>query len=508
MDSRDKRWRDALHRAFHYPQSRAYRAVEVVVWSLIFFSVALFGVELSLSDDHPYRAALSLIDWCVLGLFVVEIALRVASYRPPTVAFFAMEGIGAARAEVWGRLAYCFQPMMLVDILTVMALVPALRGLRALRLLRLLRTKRLFRYHSPIVGLSQSLRDNRLLYLMVFSVLAALTVIGGVSMTLVERGINPRLVSLGDGLWWALVTITTVGFGDIFPYTTLGRVIGSVLMIAGMFTLALFAGVVGSTLLHSFLALRKEQFRMSSYVNHVVICGYDPGARMLLDALLVEFAEKEATELVIFADCERPPDVPSRYIWIEGDPTKESELDKARVVCANAVIIVGLRALAPQQADATTILTAFTVRRYLKSKPETQRRRQPLYIVAEVLDAENVDHAYAAGVNEVIETTKLGFSLLAHAVTMPGASAVMAQVAAHGAHSVYVGRVPEDLALPASFGALSQQIKQQLDALVIGLRDTDSGEELLNPPDREPVERKHALIYLARSPVLPLVGAA
>ena len=113
-------------------------------------------------------------------------------------------------------------------------------------------------------------------------------------------------------------------------------------------------------------------------------------------------------------------EVPHQFTWVSGDPTKESELDKVRLDHASAAIIVGSRDMIPQQADAITILTAFTIRRYLRQKDSHGHRVRPLYIVAEVLDAENVDHARTAGADEVIETNRLGFSLLAHAIVMPG----------------------------------------------------------------------------------------
>ena len=69
-------------------------------------------------------------------------------------------------------------------------------------------------------------------------------------------------------------------------------------------------------------------------------------------------------------------------------------------IAASAVVIIGSRALLPQQADANTILTAFTVRRYLSQQTGHQERKRALYVIAEVLDEENVEHARTAGVDE------------------------------------------------------------------------------------------------------------
>ena len=143
-----------------------------------------------------------------------------------------------------------------IDIITVLAVVPALRGLRAMRLLRLLRTLRVWRYSSPFLGFTRAFQENALLYVLAFSTLGTEVLVGGVTITQAERGYDSAITSFSDGMWWALVTLTTVGYGDMTPVSPLGKSIGSVLMVAGMFTLALFAGIVGQTLLSTVLTIR------------------------------------------------------------------------------------------------------------------------------------------------------------------------------------------------------------------------------------------------------------
>ena len=493
-----QRARDLLHTAFHRPDTQLYRWTSGLIWTAIIVSIGMLVAE-AVFDLEPEPVWYVLIDRAILGFFALEIALRVVSYRPPAVHFFSRRGARRLVPHVTGRLLYCLQPLNLVDILSVLALVPALRSLRVLRLLRLLRGVKLSQTETPFTGLFRAFKENGLLYGFGFALLGVSTIVGGWSLYLAERKTNPDVAGVTDGLWWALVTLTTVGYGDISPETALGRSIGGVLMILGMFTLALFAGIVGSTILQSVISIREEQFRMSGKVNHIVICGYDLGARMLLDVLVEEVSDKNR-EIIIFAPQERPKDVPAAYTWIDGDPTKESELGKARMSQASAVMIVGRRDVPPQSADAQTILTAFTIRRWLKRQEATAMRAKPLYIVAEILDEENVEHARTAGADEVIETTLLGFSLLAHAVEMPGTASIMGRVAATGHNSLYVGRSP---AGATTFGELSRRIKSTMGALVIGIRDPDTHVDTLNPPDSTPVAAHMHLVYLAETSVLP-----
>lgn len=494
-----KRLFNHLHSAFHEPDTRIYKITSRIVWVLVALSILLLVVDIALGEkDQP--AWLLWADRAVLGFFAVEISLKVWSYRPPSVHFFTRTASERVIPQITGRIFFCLQPLNLVDIMSTLALVPALRGLRLLRLLRLLRGVKLSRYNSPFQSLIHAFRDHGLLFGFGFGLLSVATFIGGWSLYLVEGSTHDGLSSPTDGMWWALVTLTTVGYGDISPETTLGRVIGGTLMIMGMFVLALFAGIVGHALLNAVLSISQEQFRMSGYINHIVICGYDPGSRMLL-SVLDQDPSTHNTDIVIFAPTERPQDIPTHFIWLQGDPTKESELHKARITYASSVIIVGARDRSPQIADATTILTTFTIRSFIERQRENAHRSSPLYIATEILDAENVDHARAAGANEVIETTWVGFSLLAHAVAEPGTAEIMSRIAAAGSQNLYVGR--SFLTEPRSFSSTATQLHEEHDAMLLGYQDPSSRQDVLNPSRDTVLQPSMHLIYLAEKSVLP-----
>ena len=96
----------------------------------------------------------------------------------------------------------------------------------------------------------------------------------------------------------------------------------------------------------------------------------------------------------------------------------------------------------------------------------------------------------------------MGFSLLSHAVSMPGTAAIMSQVASIGAQSIFVASPPADIPVPTSFSDVVQHIKRSSGALVIGVRNPKTGEHVVNPADTTKIDRDSQLIYLAERPVL------
>ncbi len=491
---------DLLVSAFHRPATRSYRWTQWASWALIVLSLLLFASELLWPALWQEPSWLRMVDRVILGFFAAELLLRVLTWVPPQLDFYQLSPAQRLRLHITARLDYLLQPLNMVDLFAVLSLHPALRSLRALRLLRLLRSARLFEFNNPFRALTRALHDNRHLFYFGQSFLGLTIVVGGLTLYLAEATVNPGLRTPADGMWWALVTISTVGFGDITPVTLVGRIVGAVLMIASMFTLAFFAGTVGTTLIGAVINLRQEQFRMGGHVGHTIVIGYDSGSAMLLHLLLDQLPD-EREELVIISDRERPPEVPPRYSWVRGDPTKESELRKVRLEHASKVVVVASREESPQRADALTLMELFTLRSYVAHHLTLKRRADSLYVVAEILDTENVHHARAAGADEVIESTRLGFSMMAHALAAPGTASIMSSVVAAESQTLFVDAwTPPPGSQPSTFLEWRLLVRKHTGALVIGIR-TDEGDRV-NPPDPTPVPPGTRLIYLADDDVL------
>jgi voltage-gated potassium channel len=179
-----------------------------VSWELFMAALALFYVAVGLANDQQDASALQGIEVGLTVLFLAEFAIR----------------LGAARDR--GR----YLRSHWID---AAALAPPIRGLRALRLLRLLRLLRSFAgLYRAAMHVDRVARHRAFAWLVV----AWLAVMGICSAALyaIEHGINAAVNSPFDALWWGVVTLASVGYGDVVPVTPEGRLVAMVLMLLGI----------------------------------------------------------------------------------------------------------------------------------------------------------------------------------------------------------------------------------------------------------------------------------
>lgn len=157
------------------------------------------------------------------------------------------------RGAVRGRLRWMGTPLAVVDLLAIlpfylpMGVALDLRFLRVLRLLRLVRVLKLARYSKAIRSMGRVFRAKRQELVMTLFLVGVLLVVSSSLMYLAEHEAQPEdFSSIPHTLWWAVITLTTVGYGDAVPITPLGRALGAVIALLGIGMIALPAGILGS----------------------------------------------------------------------------------------------------------------------------------------------------------------------------------------------------------------------------------------------------------------------
>ena len=219
------------------------RTFDHVVKSLIVFSVVSYSIE-TLPDLSPrMRHLLYVLEMAVVIIFTVEYALRIYV---------------ADR-----KLAYVFSLLGLIDLLAILPFYILLggadsRAVRAMRLLRIARTLKLIRYNQAVDRLLRAVVIAKEEIVLFFSLTAISLYLAASGIHFFESDVQPdKFGSIFHGLWWAVVTLTTVGYGDVYPITTGGRLFTFLILMIGMGIIAVPPGIISSALSKA----RQEQDR-------------------------------------------------------------------------------------------------------------------------------------------------------------------------------------------------------------------------------------------------------
>lgn len=157
---------------------------------------------------------------------------------------------------LWGRLRYALSPYMLIDLVAILPFYVAMMGdmrmLRALRLLRFLRLIKLTRYSESLQLLKDAVKMKREELVITGFVGLILLLLASSMMYFAERSTQPEAFSsIPAALWWGVITLTTVGYGDVYPVTTLGQLMGATVAVIGVGLFALPASILASGLIEA-----------------------------------------------------------------------------------------------------------------------------------------------------------------------------------------------------------------------------------------------------------------
>ena len=226
-----ERWRRRLHEVIFESETPAGRLFDKVIVTAILVSVAVVVADSVPAVHQRHRATLNVVEWFFTILFTVEYLARLVS--------------------VQRQLKYAFSFFGIVDLLSVLPtylaiFFPETHSLIDVRILRLLRVFRIFKLTDYVVEyqmLGEALAASRRKILVFLSAVMMVVLILGTLLYVVE-GPEHGFKDIPTSVYWAITTITTVGFGDITPKTDVGRFIASVMMLIGWGTLAVPTGIV------------------------------------------------------------------------------------------------------------------------------------------------------------------------------------------------------------------------------------------------------------------------
>jgi voltage-gated potassium channel len=231
-----KHWRARIHEIIFEADTPLGKIFDIILLVAILLSVLAVMLESVGQIDQNYGKILYTIEWVFTILFTVEYIARLLVIKKP-----------------W---KYGLSFFGLVDLLSIIPTylslffvgAHSLLVIRSIRLLRVFRIFKLARFLGEASQLMAALKSSRIKIIVFMGTVVTAVIILGTLMYLIEGGEN-GFTSIPKSIYWAIVTLTTVGYGDIAPHTVLGQMVASIVMIMGYGIIAVPTGIVTSELI-------------------------------------------------------------------------------------------------------------------------------------------------------------------------------------------------------------------------------------------------------------------
>lgn len=241
------------------------KAFDIFIIGLIIINVIAIIID-TFTIPESVKSALSIIEAASVVIFTIEYLMRL----------WTADLLYPNYGEIKSRIKYVFSFMAIIDLLAILPFyIPFvfpidLRVLRALRIVRLFRLFKVSRYTSALNTISTVFKKKSSQLLSSFFVVALLMIISSILMYSVEHDIQPdKFKNAFSGLWWAVATFTTVGYGDIYPVTAAGKVLSSIIALLGIGLVAVPTGIISA----GFVEVVRDKSEEDTKKQYCPYCG-------------------------------------------------------------------------------------------------------------------------------------------------------------------------------------------------------------------------------------------
>jgi len=260
-------------------KDKASRITDIFLVTLIFFNILMVILETVDSLYVKYNSFFKYFEFFSVTIFSIEYIGRLWS---------CVENKAKNESDGKARIQYIFSFSAIIDAIAILPSLLALLfptvDLRFVRALRIIRLLKFSRYSSSINTLLIVLWDQRKSFGAAFFILFIILIISSSGMYIVEKDIQPeKFGSIPQSMWWSIVTLTTVGYGDVYPVTSMGKFFGSIIIILGIGTVALPSGILASAFTeHTKRNQKKYEDQLKLMLSDNII---DAGERKELEEL-------------------------------------------------------------------------------------------------------------------------------------------------------------------------------------------------------------------------------
>ncbi|MBW1677924.1 MAG: NAD-binding protein [Deltaproteobacteria bacterium] len=289
-----------------------------------------------------------------------------------------------------------------------------------------------------------------------------------------------------DAFWWSVVTVTTVGYGDISPATPAGRFVGIALMMLGIGFLGVLTATIASVFIENKLMENKGMKRVT-VKGHFVICGWNFRGCDIVEELRADQKSKDVPIVVIAELNEKPLD-DSNLRFIRGQ-VQPKVLERANLKEAQTVIVLSDDRLDTHVRDAKTILDTLTIKSLY---PE-------VYVCVELIESKNVEHCQMTKADEIIVVGELSTNLLVQAALDHGITHMITELVSNRyGNELYKIEPPSSL-VGLTFFEVMCELKKNHGILCLAVENRRSHKLIANPDAGYRLGPEDELVVIATS---------
>ncbi|WP_280770080.1 potassium channel family protein [Salipaludibacillus daqingensis] len=264
-------------------------------------------------------------------------------------------------------------------------------------------------------GLLSTLYSKKLVLVKVTAGILLFVFLIGTLIHYIEPNEYPHVF---DGMWWAIVTISTVGYGDFVPQSITGRILGMILILAGI---AIFSFFITNLAASTVVLKEQKEKGFGSFKNsgHLIVIGWNERSRMLIQDMHKLYPYREI--VLVDETLQKLPQGFEYVRFIKGSPRGDEALNRANLEEAGTAVITASHHIEERTADANTILSLISIK---SLAPD-------VYTIAEVITHDQVKNAQRAGADEVVEASYQISLLLMNSTLYHGLTDVVTKMLEH-----------------------------------------------------------------------------